>query len=405
MTAPLISFCIPTFERARYLEALLGSMAEHLAAFPYPFEIVIGDNASADRTPAVVQAFAERLPIRYTRHAENIGGFANLQFVLAQAGGRYVMYVADDDSILAEHVAAVVARMEADPGIAVVYAPWIMFDLVARQHKGLFFEIPQDFHVRRGDQRTLLDCVLAHHIFPEISIVRSEVLQRVMPRVNEHAFFAFVHAADYLQQGDVLIQQQPFYASITNYFADAPRQQLGHQEVESAWDRYRGGLEYMLARVGPMTADDRTALQARIQRMIAARMSVAIRVRQSAGRNPIDTHMIAMRLRGVGYERLSPVPIQVLAGLAALYFVATDVDLQRGMQRIVCVGPLQAEQQAYLREHARLPVVFVPGLLPADAMPNTLVFALDQADLVSGFDAQRHVRVVTESDLAGHFAP
>ena len=40
-----------------------------------------------------------------------------------------------------------------------------------------------------------------------------------MPRVNEHAFFAFVHAADYLTQGAMLIQREPFYVSITRYFA------------------------------------------------------------------------------------------------------------------------------------------------------------------------------------------
>ena len=71
-----------------------------------------------------------------------------------------------------------------------------------------------------------------------------------MPRVNEHAFFAFVHAADYLTQGAILIQRQPFYVSITRYFEDDQREQLGNSEVEHAWDRYRGGLEYMIARTG-----------------------------------------------------------------------------------------------------------------------------------------------------------
>jgi hypothetical protein len=69
-----------------------------------------------------------------------------------------------------------------------------------------------------------------------------------MPRVNEHAFFAFVHAADYLTQGAILIQREPFYVSITRYFEDDAREQLGNSEVEHAWDRYRGGLEYMIAR-------------------------------------------------------------------------------------------------------------------------------------------------------------
>ena len=77
--------------------------------------------------------------------------------------------------------------------------------------------------------RELLDHILRHHIFPEIHIARRDVLQRLMPRINEHAFYAFVQAADYLAQGAVLIQQEPFYVSITRYFADEKRSQAGNE--------------------------------------------------------------------------------------------------------------------------------------------------------------------------------
>ena len=82
-----------------------------------------------------------------------------------------------------------------------------------------------------------------------------------MPRINEHAFLAFVHSADYLTKGAVLIRQQPFYVAITRYFDDEVREQLGTDEVEHAWDRYRGGLEYLMARTGtPISAEERTGL-------------------------------------------------------------------------------------------------------------------------------------------------
>ena len=249
-TRPLVSFCIPTFNRARYLASLLESLVVQLDGFPYPYELVIADNASPDATGEIVQGFAERLPIRYLRHDENIGCFPNVQYVMMQAAGRYVVYLADDDCILGAEVAQTIARMEADPEVAVVYAPWKLFDLVAQQEQGQFYDVPHDLRIERNAHAELLDHVLRHHIFPEIHIARRDALQRLMPRINEHAFFAFVHAADYLSLGAVLIQKMPFYVSITRYFADDDRSQAGMDEVEVAWDRYRGGLEYVLARAG-----------------------------------------------------------------------------------------------------------------------------------------------------------
>ena len=50
-----------------------GKPGVQLDGFPYSYELVIADNASPDETGEVVQRFAERLPIRYLRHDENIG--------------------------------------------------------------------------------------------------------------------------------------------------------------------------------------------------------------------------------------------------------------------------------------------------------------------------------------------
>ena len=230
VSAPQVSFCIPTYNRCRYLASLLESLLVQLADFPFSYELVIADNGSTDATAETIAAFADRLPIRALRHAANIGGSGNWQFVLGQAAGRYVVYVADDDSILGDQVATAVAKMEADPELGVVYAPWVLFDLVAQKSQGQFFTVPHDLRVERNEHVQLLDHVLRHHIFPEIQIIRRDVLQATMPRVNDHAFFAFVHAADYLTQGAILIQRQPFYVSITRYFEDDVREQLGSSD-------------------------------------------------------------------------------------------------------------------------------------------------------------------------------
>ena len=407
-TPPLVSFCIPTHNRSRYLQSLLESLCDQLDGFAYPFELVIADNASPDTTGDVVRSFQDRLPIRYLRHDENIGCFPNVQFVMMQAAGRYVVYLSDDDCILGEQVALTIARMEADPGIAVVFAPWQLYDLVAQQAQGQFYDVPHDLRIERDQHGELLDHILRHHIFPEVHIARRDALQRLMPRINEHAFYAFVHAADYLSVGAVLIQKAPFYVSITRYFADEERSQTGSEEVEVAWDRYRGGLEYMLARAGSQVApEERAGFALRIQKMIAVRMSVAVRLRHNKKRNPLDTYYIATRLKGMGYENLLPVPLATLASEAMLEFLLQDPVINRGVKRLLTVGPFEPGARDYLRRHARHPVSFADTLPPPAGLADTLVFVSDRNDDAAVTDRvfeQGHINMVRERDLAARFS-
>ncbi len=408
-TTPLVSFCIPTFQRARYLASLLESLLTELSLFPYSYELVIADNGSADDTAAVVAAFSDRLPIRYFRHDTNIGAYPNWQFTLSQAIGRYLVYVADDDGILGGQLAATLAKMEADPEIVVVYAPWLLYDLVAQQQVGQFYSVPQDLRVERDHHGELLDHILRHHIFPEIQIARRSAFEMTMPRINDHAFFAFMHASDYLTRGAVLIQKEPFYVSITRYFADETRGQLGNDEVEHAWDRYRGGLEYMLARSGSaISAEERAGFHLRVQQMIAVRMSVAIRLRRARKRGAVDIYYLAMRLRGMGYENLLDVPLTTLAGEAILEFLLHDGEMHRGVRQMVCVGSFNRDEREYLIRESKIPVEFVRDLGDCDPLSDALIFARADAVRAQELDgasaARRNVHILQERDLALKFS-
>ena len=404
--SPVLSLCIPTYNRARYLDSLLGALAQQMAGFPYAYEVVISDNGSSDDTPAVVAKHSGALPIRAMRHTETIGCYPNVVHAMTQAQGRYMMYLADDDCVLGEPLAAAVAAMEADPGIAITYAPWQLYDLVAQKEQGQFYSVPHDLHIARGAHGEFLSHILRHHIFPEIYIARTEVMQRLMPRVNDIAFYAFSQAADYLSQGSVRINKQPFYVSMTRYFADEDRTQVGSGEVEIAWDRYRGGLEYMLAKAGnSIGAEERAGFHLRIQHLIAVRISVAVRLRHIQNRDPVDTHTLAMRLKGMGYENLLPVPMETLASQATLHFLLKDITLNRGMQRLVCVGPFDPHAKAYLKRHAERPVEFVNDA-PQASLKDALLFVSDR---ISNFEPslhERHARnlqIVRERDLCERF--
>lgn len=85
---PLLSICIPTFNRASYLKEALDSMVMD-PAFGEKMEIIISDNASSDETQTIGEEYAAKYPnIHYFRNEENVKD-ANFELSLRRGNGRY----------------------------------------------------------------------------------------------------------------------------------------------------------------------------------------------------------------------------------------------------------------------------------------------------------------------------
>lgn len=99
-TRPLLTMCIPTWNRAEELRLLLEVLTPQLMQAP-DVELLISDNHSTDHTPAVVeQAISAGLRCRYVRNAENIGADANFLQCYRMAQGKHVWIFGDDDVLL-----------------------------------------------------------------------------------------------------------------------------------------------------------------------------------------------------------------------------------------------------------------------------------------------------------------
>ncbi|SMG16801.1 glycosyltransferase family 2 protein [Fibrobacter sp. UWB13] len=96
---PLLSICIPTWNRAKILSISLNSFCEQLASIDSSeIEIFVSDNASDDDTPQVVQSFIDQgLPITYNRNPENVGAAGNFIKCMQWASGKYIWLLGDDD--------------------------------------------------------------------------------------------------------------------------------------------------------------------------------------------------------------------------------------------------------------------------------------------------------------------
>jgi len=97
MTRPLLSICIPSFNRPEQLVELLSS----IDCRSDPVEIVICEDCSPRREQirSAVQAFAARSPygVRYFENDGNLGYDGNLRRLVDLASGRFVMFMGDDD--------------------------------------------------------------------------------------------------------------------------------------------------------------------------------------------------------------------------------------------------------------------------------------------------------------------
>lgn len=86
---PIISICIPTYNRA---DALEQSLERYVSCdgFDDSIEIVISDNASTDRTREVAEKFTTKFSnIKYYRNKENIRD-SNFEIALKRGTGRYL---------------------------------------------------------------------------------------------------------------------------------------------------------------------------------------------------------------------------------------------------------------------------------------------------------------------------
>jgi GT2 family glycosyltransferase len=117
---PVVTFVVPTFNRARDLPRTLGAIAAQTWGAER-MRIVVVDNASTDDTPAVLAGLAARLPVtlqHIRKKPEGPAAARNLGLRLAE--GEFVAFVDSDVALRPGWTEATVAAMRADPRLALV---------------------------------------------------------------------------------------------------------------------------------------------------------------------------------------------------------------------------------------------------------------------------------------------
>lgn len=162
---PLVSVLMITYNHAEYLgEAIEGVVNQRC---DFPFELVIGEDASTDETLQVALEYQRRFPelIRVVRSDRNVGMNPNAVRIFERARGKYVSYCEGDDFWCApDKLARQVALIEADEDVGIVHSDWAKARL---QGDTWVYDLHKSVH-RRVPDRLLAGALFPTWHFPKI---------------------------------------------------------------------------------------------------------------------------------------------------------------------------------------------------------------------------------------------
>jgi hypothetical protein len=319
-TTPLLSLCLATYNRARYLDRYLTHHLGALDAAGIDYELVVSDNCSTDETPEILARYASRYPtMRVTRQSQNVGAYPNILTTLHQARGAVVVSIADDDMMIPEQLLAYVQRLVDDPEIVMVQAPWLLVD-EARDNAvtGKFYDFEGELHFEKGQFASCLAFLIQKHVFPECWIMRRSAIPGIAGPTPRFAYSFFWMLANALAKGDVLFCPEPYLRATA--IAKGSNAHVGNNEAMESWDVYRGGLELLASyarQFNPGALPDAVSVADAIQGFVCQRMAVAAALQVQA-RNWSNAYQILRRLHAYELKTtLSMAPDEV-ARLAAI---------------------------------------------------------------------------------------
>ena len=111
---PLLSICISTYNRARWLEVSLRHLSSLIPEYSPNIEIVVCDNASTDDTPAVGEPYLSRQDFAYHRNPQNVGMLGTLRGTALHDKGKYIWILGDDDLLRSGAIDRVVRTLHSN---------------------------------------------------------------------------------------------------------------------------------------------------------------------------------------------------------------------------------------------------------------------------------------------------
>ena len=112
---PLLSICIPIYNRAFFLDQTLGVFLQEKELFNNDVQLFISDNCSTEDLWLICKKYQDLgLNLQYHRNDENIGMDGNFTICFNKAIGKYVLLLGSDDIPLPGFVKMIVGFLSED---------------------------------------------------------------------------------------------------------------------------------------------------------------------------------------------------------------------------------------------------------------------------------------------------
>ncbi|HEX4747005.1 MAG TPA: glycosyltransferase [Gaiellaceae bacterium] len=180
-TAPLVTVLLAVHDGERYLQTAVASILGQTVA---DLELVVVDDASTDRSPALLERVADRR-LRVLRNEEQLGLAGSLNRGLAEARGTYVARLDADDIALPRRLELQLGRIRSAPRAAVVGSA--VLDLDTGGRAGAVHAMPV------GATEVRWAALFSSPFFHPTVLVERDLLERQGLRYDE----SYVESEDY----------------------------------------------------------------------------------------------------------------------------------------------------------------------------------------------------------------
>lgn len=110
---PLLSICIPIYNRLKYLDRMLNRFLEDKELFENTIHLYISDNCSEEDLETCCKKYADLgLKLQYDRNSENIGADGNFLKCFHAAKGKYLWLLGSDDIPVIGYVYKLLNKLE-----------------------------------------------------------------------------------------------------------------------------------------------------------------------------------------------------------------------------------------------------------------------------------------------------
>lgn len=201
MNSPILSICIPTYNRDEFIIKSLNSVLPQITE---QVEIVISNNGSTDNTKSQVEAFIKEHPeisITLVNQETNLGFDKNVLAVVAAARGEYCWLISDDDTILPNGIETLLNLISSQPTVSNFVVNYRRFDkregritaprmlnltedIISSDPDAFYFkELPESYFYILG----------TNMITMSVNVFKRDYWQTVVPTVQEYMGLNFIH--------------------------------------------------------------------------------------------------------------------------------------------------------------------------------------------------------------------